>query len=55
MNPTVYPMKTVRSPKDFTIKPFPRRRKLVTDIAWLSRSRHSIRGMIEVDITDAYA
>ena len=46
-------MKTPDSPKGFTLKPFPRRRKLVTDIAWLSRSRLSIRGMIEADITDA--
>lgn len=37
----------------FTIKPFPKRRKLVTDIGWLARSRHSIRGLVEVDITEA--
>ena len=46
-------MKTVPFPKGFTLKTFPKRRKLVADIAWLSRSRHAMRGMIEVDITDA--
>ncbi len=46
-------MKTAYSPTGFTIKPFPKRRRLVTDIAWVSRSRHSMRGMIEVDVTDA--
>ena len=44
---------SAHSSEGFTIQPFPRRRKLVTDIAWLSRSRHSMWGMIEVDVTEA--
>ena len=38
--------------KGYTIKPFPKRRKLVTDIGWLARSRHPMQGVVEVDITD---
>jgi pyruvate/2-oxoglutarate dehydrogenase complex dihydrolipoamide acyltransferase (E2) component len=37
----------------YTIKPLPKRRRLVKDIGWLARSRHSMKGLIEVDITDA--
>jgi pyruvate/2-oxoglutarate dehydrogenase complex dihydrolipoamide acyltransferase (E2) component len=43
----------MKGPKGFAIRPFPKRRRLVTDIGWMSRSRHSMRGMLEVDITDA--
>jgi pyruvate/2-oxoglutarate dehydrogenase complex dihydrolipoamide acyltransferase (E2) component len=39
--------------RGFTIVPFPKRRRLVTDLGWLSRSRHSIRGLVEVDVTEA--
>jgi pyruvate/2-oxoglutarate dehydrogenase complex dihydrolipoamide acyltransferase (E2) component len=36
----------------YTIRSFPKRRKLVTDIGWLSRSRHPMQGIIEVDVTE---
>lgn len=36
----------------YEIKPFPRSRKLVVDAGWITRSRHMIHGLIEVDITE---
>jgi pyruvate/2-oxoglutarate dehydrogenase complex dihydrolipoamide acyltransferase (E2) component len=39
----------------FAIQPLPKRRRLAADLGWLSRSRHSMRGLLEVDVTDARA
>ncbi len=37
----------------YQIVPFPRMRRFVTDFGWVSRRRHIIRGIVEVDVTDA--
>lgn len=35
----------------YTIAPFPRMRQLVLDAGWMGRRRHTIHGLVEVDIT----
>lgn len=37
----------------YQIMPFPRMRRFVTDFGWVARRRHTIRGLVEVDVTDA--
>ncbi len=46
-------MPSHRDTSGFTIEAFPKRRRLVSDIGWMSRRRHSMRGLLEVDITEA--
>lgn len=36
----------------FRLVPFPRARRLVTDIGWVSQSRPTIRGLLEIDVTE---
>ncbi len=38
---------------DFQIVPFPKMRRFVTDFGWVSRRKHIIRGLVEVDVTEA--
>ena len=33
------------------VQPFPKLRRMAPDIGWLTRSRYTIRGLIEVDVT----
>jgi pyruvate/2-oxoglutarate dehydrogenase complex dihydrolipoamide acyltransferase (E2) component len=33
------------------IVPFPKGRRLITDIGWMARNSHTIRGLIEIDVT----
>jgi hypothetical protein len=33
------------------IVPFPKGRRLITDIGWMARNKHTIRGLIEIDVT----
>ena len=35
----------------FQIEPFPKMRRMAPDIGWLVRSRYTIRGLLEVDVT----
>lgn len=35
----------------FTVAPFPRSRQLVQDAWWMSRRRHLVHGLLEVDVT----
>jgi pyruvate/2-oxoglutarate dehydrogenase complex dihydrolipoamide acyltransferase (E2) component len=35
----------------FQVEPFPKMRRLAPDIGWLTRSRYTMRGMLEVDVT----
>jgi pyruvate/2-oxoglutarate dehydrogenase complex dihydrolipoamide acyltransferase (E2) component len=35
----------------YQIVPFPKGRRLITDIGWMARNKHTIRGLIEVDVT----
>lgn len=37
----------------YQVIPFPKMRRFVTDFGWVSRRRHIIRGLVEVDVTDA--
>lgn len=37
----------------YQVMPFPKMRRFVTDFGWVSRRRHIIRGLVEVDVTDA--
>lgn len=37
----------------FEILPFPRMWRFVTDFGWISRRKHMIRGLLEVDVTEA--
>jgi len=39
--------------RGYSIKPLPKRRRLVKDIGWMSRTRHSMKGLVEADITEA--
>lgn len=39
-------------PNDFQVVPYPRMRRTVSDIGWLSRRTHLIRGLLEVDVTE---
>lgn len=36
---------------NYTVLPFPRARRLITDIGWLSRQRNAIHGLLEIDVT----
>lgn len=36
---------------DFRVIPFPRLRRFATDLGYMARNRHTIRGLVEVDVT----
>ena len=36
---------------NFQIEPFPKMRRLAPDIGWLTRSRYTMSGMLEIDVT----
>ena len=35
----------------YQVVPFPKARRLITDIGWISRKKHTIRGLLELDVT----
>lgn len=36
----------------YCVEPFPRMRRLASDIGWLVRNRYVIRGLLEIDVTE---
>ncbi|MGB7874762.1 MAG: 2-oxo acid dehydrogenase subunit E2 [Anaerolineales bacterium] len=35
----------------YQVVPFPKGRRLITDIGWMAHNKHTIRGLLEIDVT----
>ena len=36
---------------NYQVVPFPKGRRLITDIGWMAHNKHTIRGLLEIDVT----